>query len=265
MVNFYEFKEYSYHPEDVRFTHFSNPDDEKPVTKKQNDTIPLVMLQPTAQITPPPTDTTGLWLLTSIQNGMRAMLDSLSILTPKFETMTPLLPPQEIAEKVKKEPQDPKKVFNKAIEKILPYEGGVVQDCAGLANKGIVKKYYDAVNGRVTTDEEFIKETNNLENVKNYYYKEYWIKSGAHKIAAENPELALVLLDTAINSGVSKAKRLLAQSNNDAETMIDKRLASLKTSKNWDKYGRGWSKRIEGMRQEVLNGTMSIQNTEYLA
>jgi len=75
----------------------------------------------------------------------------------------------------------------------------------------------------------------------------------------------LVLLDTAINSGVGKAKRLLAQSNNDAETMIDNRLAALKTSKNWNKYGRGWSNRLEGMRKEVLNGSMSAQDTKYLA
>jgi len=140
MVAFYEFREYSYHPDEALFAHFPRFAKEKPVAKKQNDTIPLVMqFEPTAQITPTATDTSGLWLLTSIQNGMRAMLDSLTMLTPKFEIMTPLLPPQEIAEKVKKEPQDPKEVFNKAIEKILPYEGGVVQDCAGLTNRGIVK------------------------------------------------------------------------------------------------------------------------------
>ena len=265
MVTFYG-QEYSYHPDDVQFTYLPNPTDEKVIVKKQNDTIPMVMQQEyTAHAMPATTDTTGLWLITSLQNGMRAMIDSLSMLTPKFEITAPLLPLEEIAKKVKKEPQDPKAVFEKAIKKVLDYEGGVAKDCAGLANKGIVKKYYDKVNGQVTTDEEFIKETCNLDNVKEYYYNEYWIKSGAHKIAEENPELAFVLFDTAVNSGVNRAKKLLAQSNNDAETMINNRLAFLQTSKNWEKYGKGWTNRIESVREEVLKGSMSEQNTAYLA
>lgn len=115
---------------------------------------------------------------------------------------------------------------------------------------GIQKKWYDANMGKTTTIEDFKAELSNVENQKEYYYKFYWAQSGAKKLAEQGKEkLAYMVFDTAVHSGFGRAKKLLKESNYDADKMLALRtdfLKGLNNGKSWANNG-GWATRMENI------------------
>ena len=143
-------------------------------------------------------------------------------------------------------------VFNELMEYVFKDEGGYTnsaKDPGGATNMGICKKWYDKVMGQ-TTLEEFKNLTK--EDAKNYYYKEYWIPSGAKKLAEQgNEKLAYAVFDAAIHHGVGTAKRLLKNSNGNAELMTDNRLAYMKGLKVWNNFSKGLQARIDKVEDRM--------------
>lgn len=89
--------------------------------------------------------------------------------------------------------------WDKAIEFVLSYEGGYVDDQfdpGGATNFGISQKAYPGLN---------IKELT-VEKAKEIYKKDYWDACHCDELP---PEFALAVFDCAVNQGVGKAKRLL--------------------------------------------------------
>ncbi len=142
--------------------------------------------------------------------------------------------------------------FNKLMEYVFKDEGGYVnhaKDPGGATNMGICKKWYDKVMGP-TTLEEFKNMTQ--EDAKVYYYKEYWIPSGAKKLADNgNEKLAYAVFDAAIHHGVGTAKRLLKNANGNADLMTDNRLAYMKGLKTWKNFSTGFQARIDKVEDRL--------------
>lgn len=123
--------------------------------------------------------------------------------------------------------------FEKAIDFVLKWEGGYSNDPndpGGETKYGISKKSYP---------KEDIKNMT-LERAKKIYYENYWLKAGCDKL----PEpMNLVMFDTAVNMGRSRAKQFLSASTDWRDYLL-RRIqfyTKLKTAKY---YIRGWVNRV---------------------
>lgn len=146
--------------------------------------------------------------------------------------------------------------FETSMKFVFDKEGGFVnnpKDSGGATNMGICKKWYDKVMGKTT-----LEEFKNLSKsqAKEYYYKEYWIPSGAQKLAKDGKsQLALAVFDAAVHHGVSKAKSLLKSSNGDVSKLNSNRLAYMNNlvSNNSDyaEFSNGWHNRIKDLNEQL--------------
>ena len=103
--------------------------------------------------------------------------------------------------------------FDSAIQFVLEREGGYVNDPAdpgGETNMGISKRAYP---------NEDIKNLT-VERAKALYYRDYWLAAGCDQFT---PPLDLIVLDTAVNMGVGRAKQFLSQTQ-DPENYLWVRL-----------------------------------------
>ena len=155
--------------------------------------------------------------------------------------------------------------FETMVEFVLKDEGGYVnhpKDPGGSTNMGVTQKTYDwycQLNKIPTKD---VKDLTK-EEAKQVYYQLFWEKSGADEIAESgNAQLAYVVFDTAIHSGIGRAKRLLKESGGDADKMLEKRLSFLKGRSAWKTFGEGWTNRIAKISERIDN---LGEQKEYLA
>ena len=94
--------------------------------------------------------------------------------------------------------------FETAFELVIKKEGGYVNDPydkGGETKYGISKKAYPELDIKNLT----------LEKAKHIYYKDYWLKSKANQMPAR---LALIHFDTAVNTGVKTAGKILQRALN---------------------------------------------------
>lgn len=108
--------------------------------------------------------------------------------------------------------------FNEAIEQILKNEGGYSNkpsDNGGATKYGITEKV--ARENGYKGDMRYLSEN----TAKTIYYNQYWIKSGADKVATISFNIAFLLFDFAVNSGVSNAVKKL-------QTAINKIIKNIK-------------------------------------
>lgn len=156
--------------------------------------------------------------------------------------------------------------FEKVFATILQKEGGFQKDPNDRGNyangKLIGTKYGISAAAYPTLDIPNLT----IQQAKDIYYRDFWKKSGASGI--KDAGLGLVHMDTAFHSGTGKAAELLKSSGGDVNKYLDQRLEFLKSLKNWDTYGAGWTKRIEEIRKQanqlsgnVYNGSKTQQGT----
>lgn len=108
-----------------------------------------------------------------------------------------------------------------------------------------------------------------LEDAEHIYRQNYWDAIGADSLP---DPLALVAFDTAVNSGVGRAKQFLTKTQ-DWRTFLDVRLAFLQGLSIWETFGRGWTNRVNKLRGEALRwevalpreGTVNLINEAALA
>ena len=115
--------------------------------------------------------------------------------------------------------------YPKMLQFILAREGGYSNhpdDKGGETNKGITHKTYDAYRKSKGLKTRSVKELTD-EEMQDIYYNEYYKASGADKI--DNPRLAMYVVDTAINHGLSTAKLLLKRSGGNLDKFIEVRMA----------------------------------------
>lgn len=150
--------------------------------------------------------------------------------------------------------------FDKCLQEILRHEGGYVndkRDPGGETNMGISKRSYHNEDIRNMT----------RARAAVIYRRDYWDAVRGDDLPAG---LDLVAFDAAVNSGVSRGAKWLqgalgvsadgkigpqtiaaAQAAN-AEAVVDRavdaRLAFLRRLSTWGTFGKGWTRRVESVR-----------------
>lgn len=136
--------------------------------------------------------------------------------------------------------------FDKMLKFVLDMEGGYVANDGGQAcNKGIQQATYDSYRNKKGLSKQNVKNITD-EEVKDIYYTMYYKASGADKI--KDAKMALYVFDTAVNMGVSVAKKMYQESNGDLDKFENLRIARyeniVKKNSKKQKYLNGWKNRV---------------------
>lgn len=163
--------------------------------------------------------------------------------------------------------------FARALANVLVHEGGFVnhpKDPGGATNKGIT----------IATFRKWVKRDGTIDDLKNIsaadvakvYRKHYWDKVRGDDLPSG---VDYAVFDYAVNSGPGRAAKALqsvvgatldgavgpetigkASAFNPAvvvNRLCDERLAFLKRLSTWGTFGKGWSNRVAGVREDALH------------
>jgi lysozyme family protein len=95
-------------------------------------------------------------------------------------------------------------LFQKALRFVLHWEGGFVDDPddhGGRTNKGITQRVYNAYRTKKGLPSQDVKDISDDET-SSIYFEEYWLATKCNHI---DPELGMMLFDTAVNLGEKHA------------------------------------------------------------
>jgi lysozyme family protein len=167
--------------------------------------------------------------------------------------------------------------FERSLSLVLKHEGGFVdhpRDPGGATNLGVTigtaRRLGIDVDGDGDTDIVDIKKLRTTDAAKVYRH-EYWNKVAGDKL----PDgVDYAVFDFAVNSGVSRASKYLqravgvktdgeigpvtiaaAKARPAAEVIefiCDSRMDFLRDLKTWPTFGKGWTRRVAGVRAEAL-------------
>ena len=167
--------------------------------------------------------------------------------------------------------------FEEALEHVLKHEGGFVNhklDKGGITNLGVTIAVWEEWIGRESSEDEM----RNLkpEDVAPLYKKMYWDRVKGDELPSG---VNYCVFDAAVNSGTGRAAKWLQEAvgavpdgaigaktlakvaAHDADSLVnaycDVRLNFLKSLKTFDTFGKGWSRRVEGVRQTALDASRS--------
>lgn len=146
----------------------------------------------------------------------------------------------------------PRSDFDRIMEWVFEDEGGMTispDEPGGASNLGVSMETYAKYLGRPVTQKELAALTKS--KAAEIYKKLYW----TDEIAKLPSGLNYAAFDFGVNSGVSRvasfverAQDYSADVSTQIDSMLSQRLAYLRQSKNWNKYGKGWTNRIERVR-----------------
>lgn len=147
--------------------------------------------------------------------------------------------------------------FRPAVEKILTYEGGYVNDPAdygGETNFGISKRSYPNLDIKALTKEDAIA----------IYYRDYWCRFLGDKLASQ--AVAEELLDSAVNMGWCRSVKFLQEALNlltDNSLLVDG-LVGPKTidAANAYKYAGALVKVLNGLQFERYRQIIEADPTQ---
>ena len=154
---------------------------------------------------------------------------------------------------------------------VLRFEGRFVndqRDPGGATNHGITISTWSNWTGRHATVDDIRAVT--VADVTPLYRSKYWDAIKGDELPSG---LDFAVFDTAVNSGVTKAAKLLqealglkpdgiigpvtvraaqaADARRVASQILDARLAFLRGLGAWSSFGRGWARRIDQVRANV--------------
>jgi len=161
--------------------------------------------------------------------------------------------------------------FEKALALVLEHEGGYVnhpKDPGGATMKGVTQAVYDAyrkLRGRGVQSVKLISD----EELRAIYKFQYWDKVQGDFLPAG---VDYAVFDFAVNSGVSRAAKYLqavlgvAQDGqigaktlaaitspaNTINALCDRRVGFLRNLKTFLTFGKGWTRRVQGVRAHAL-------------
>ena len=159
--------------------------------------------------------------------------------------------------------------FDRCLSEVLQHEGGWVDDPhdpGGATMRGITIGTFRAWKGRAVTKAELRAISD--ADLRAIYRQKYWDAVRGDDLPAG---LDLVAFDAAVNSGVSRGAKwlqtalgvaadgkigpatLAAARKAHPKAVIDRatsaRLAWLRTLPTWDRFGKGWTSRVESVRE----------------
>jgi len=164
--------------------------------------------------------------------------------------------------------------FAPALKAVLVHEGGWSdnpRDNGGATMYGVTQRVYDAFRDRAHKTRQSVRAITYAE-VEVIYRQQYWDVVRGDKLPHG---IDYVVFDAAVNSGPRQAVRWLqralkvradgvmgnvtlaaVEAHPDyaalIDTMLDLRLAMLKAHEDWDVFGKGWSRRVAGVRRHGL-------------
>ena len=136
--------------------------------------------------------------------------------------------------------------FDRSIEFVLKWEGGYTndtRDSGGETKYGISKRAYPMLDIKNLA----------LEDAKLIYLKDYWEKAGCDTL--EWP-MCLVVFDTAVNMGVSRAKGFSERASNWTDYLFIRIEHYAKLNK--PQFLRGWVNRVIDLQKTIKNGEHPI-------
>ena len=142
--------------------------------------------------------------------------------------------------------------FNKAVKFTLLREGFISndpQETGKLTIFGISSKWWpeEVKQLKILIDKGKIAEAK--ERAINFFYREYWIKADCHTM---DLPFAMVVFDTAVNSGVSKAKEILKECKDDWKLYLLLRIVFNTYCKSEKTHLRGWTHRIAKLYEFLI-------------
>lgn len=174
--------------------------------------------------------------------------------------------------------------FDAALARVLVSEGGYVnnpKDPGGATNKGITQRVYNLYRQRMNMDEQSVQSISNDE-VRNIYKAQYWDVAKCDSLPAG---ISYCVFDGDVNSGVSQSTKWLqralgitadgtigpntinaaCEADPDAliDAICDRRMIYLKALSGWKYFGKGWTSRVEHVRQvaKQLANAVTITGT----
>ncbi len=148
-----------------------------------------------------------------------------------------------------------KEKFYVALNFLFPSEGGYSNhkaDSGGATNMGITQSTYNAYQKKKNLKSKDVKFITKSE-AEQIYYENYWLSSGADKIS--DTKMAVVLFDTAVLHGVSKAKEYYQIANGDLGKYIELRNNSydiiVARNKSQLVFYKGWKNRVNNLRKYI--------------
>lgn len=153
--------------------------------------------------------------------------------------------------------------YQRALEFIYKWEGGYVNDPAdpgGATNKGITQRTFNAFLRTMKRAWIHVRHIS-MADVGEIYRKNYWLASGCDKLPWP---IDIVVFDTAVNCGVSRATRWLNMARltgGDNPRQVAAGVIMLreehyetiiKANPKLAKFRRGWKNRVEALREEGL-------------
>ena len=165
--------------------------------------------------------------------------------------------------------------FNEALEHVLKHEGGFVNhpsDPGGMTNLGVTRAVWEEWVGRESSEKEMRSLT--PEMVAPLYKRKYWDRVKADDLPSG---VNYAVFDASVNSGTGRAAKWLQEAvgavadgaigpntiakvkAHDADALVnaycDNRLNFLKGLKTFDTFGKGWTRRVEEVRQVALDAS----------
>jgi len=170
-------------------------------------------------------------------------------------------------------------LFPKVLKSVLKHEGlwsDHKDDPGGATMKGVTLKTYSDWLGRPASKDELRNIPD--EHLEALYSKGYWAKIRGDEVAAISPGLASCMFDFAVNSGPGRAAKALqslcgavtdgaigantlAQAKAWVQLMGQQsainayqayRQHYLESLSTFETFGRGWTRRVEEVREEAL-------------
>lgn len=139
------------------------------------------------------------------------------------------------------------KYFDTMLEFILSQEGGYVNDPVdrgGKTNKGVTQNTYDGYRRKKNLSTQDVRMISDDE-IREIYY-EFYKGSGADKI--DNPQMALMVFDVAVGSGISRAKSMFKESGGDIKKFEQLRREFydkiVQRDPSQRKFIKGWNNRV---------------------
>jgi lysozyme family protein len=166
------------------------------------------------------------------------------------------------------------KNFRDCLELVLKAEGGFVhheKDPGGMTNLGVTKKVWEEWLGRNVSEKEMRALTPAM--VKPLYKRKYWDAIRADELVAG---VDYCVFDVSVNSGSGRAVKLLQscvgatpdggfgpatlaavkEAEKDPARLVElycaKRLEFLQSLKTFETFGKGWSRRVQEVKDKAL-------------
>lgn len=170
--------------------------------------------------------------------------------------------------------------FQKCLELLLQHEGGFVNDArdnGGMTNLGVTIQVWEEWVGHPVSEKEMRNLTPLM--VGPLYKRKYWDAARCDELPSG---VDYCVFDTAVNSGVGRAIKLLQQSvgatpdggfgpitmalvnQKDPKNLISllsaRRLEFMQALKSFPIFGKGWSRRVAEVKEKALELYKNSQN-----